>query len=50
MPPQAEKKKSTATVEKVEKGLKIGSIALTTLLGLLQIYFVIKDDNEPVGM
>ena len=49
MPQQQEKKKTIATIEKLEKGLKIGSIAMSTILGLLQIYLVVRNDNEPVS-
>ena len=50
MPQQQEKSKTADTVEKVEKGLKIGSIAMGMMLSILQIYFVVKDDHEPVSI
>ena len=42
--------KTADTVEKVEKGLKIGSTDIGMMLSNLQIYFVVKDDNELVGI
>ena len=44
-----EEKRSTPTAEKLETGLKIGAIAMNTILGIFQIYFVVRNGKEPVN-
>ena len=38
------------TMKKLEKGLKVGSIIIATMLNVVQIYFVIHDEEVEIPM
>ncbi len=44
-----EEKQPKAIAEKLETGLKIGALAMNTILGIFQIYFVVRNGKESVS-